>query len=117
MKRSSIVFTEKASQFIRMLCSTNGELVMFIGSGCCDGPTPQIFKKAETVIPPLHELVDRHYCLSIYFIAPITYNPKLHYIIDLHTNVINDSFSIESRYDSQLVLQIKKYDRGENHVY
>lgn len=108
MKQKNITFTEKARQFLHKLCSTNDELVMFIGSGCCDGPTPQIFKKSETVIPPLSELVLKIDCLDIYFIAPVTYNPNLHYMIDLETDVINDSFSIESRYNSQFILQMKK---------
>lgn len=110
MKRKNITFTEKAIPFIRMLCSANDELVMFIRSGCCDGPTPQIFKKLETVIPPLHELICRYACLDIYFLAPVTYNPNLHYIIDLETEVINDSFSIESRYNCQFILQMKKIE-------
>jgi len=110
MKQKNVIFTEKAIQFIRMLCSKNDDLVMFIGSGCCDGPTPQIFKKTETVIPPMHEQVLRIECLDIYFIAPVTYNPNLHYVIDLETEVINDSFSIESRYNSQFILKMKKIE-------
>lgn len=108
MKRTNITISEKANRFIQTIReSSNDELVMFVGSGCCEGPVPQLFKKSETIIPSQHETVYKNNLLTIYFIQPITYHPDLHYFIDLKTNVINDSFSIESQYDCQFVLQIK----------
>lgn len=106
MKQHNVILSEKAKQFIdRLEANIEDDLVMFIGSGCCDGPVPQLFKKSETVIPTNHEIIYDEGRLTIYFIAPMKFEPLFHYTIDLQTNVINDSFSIESRYDCQFVLR------------
>lgn len=106
---NNVEFSEKARQFIDSIKTTiEDNLVMFIGSGCCDGPVPQLFKQSETIIPALHDVIYEHERLTVYFIAPMRFEPFLHYTIDLQTDVINDSFSIESRYDCQFILRTEK---------
>ncbi len=105
----NVKISEKAKQFIDSIeTTTESELVMFIGSGCCDGPVPQLFKKSETIIPALHDVIYEQDRLTVYFIAPMKFDPFLHYTIDLRTGIINDSFSIESRYDCQFILRTEK---------
>src|SRR5690625_2631046 len=106
MNQYDVTLSEQTRQFIAAIKEDiPDELVMFIGSGCCDGPVPQLFKQSETIIPTEHEVIYQDESVTVYFIAPMKYEPKLAYTIDLKTNVLNDSFSLESRYDCQFVLQ------------
>lgn len=108
MGQHNVTLSEKATQFLEAIdAQIDDDLVMFIGSGCCDGPVPQLLKKSETIIPTQHEVIYEHNRLTIYFIAPMKFDPAFHYTIDLNSNVMNDSFSIESRYDCQFVLRTK----------
>lgn len=109
MEQQSVTLSESAKQFLKLVQSQiNDELVMFIGSGCCDGPVPQLFRKSETIIPTRHQIIYENDQLAIYFIAPMKFDPRFHYTIDLKSNVINDSFSLESRCNCQFVLRMKK---------
>ncbi|MFA8438601.1 DUF779 domain-containing protein [Pueribacillus sp. YX66] len=106
MKRLNVSLSKKATAFLDAIqAKIEDDFVMFIGSGCCDGPVPQLFKKSETIIPTQHEIIYTDNRLTVYFIFPMKFVPTFHYTIDLKTNVINDSLSIESRYDCQFVLR------------
>lgn len=108
MRQHNVTLSEKAAQFLNTIEGKfEDDLVMFVGSGCCDGPVPQLFKQSETIIPSQHEVIYEDKRLTIYFIAPMKFDPAFHYTIDLNSNVMNDSFSIESRYDCQFVLRTK----------
>lgn len=106
MEQRNVILSQAVKQFINSIENDfNDDFVMFIGSGCCEGPVPQLFKKSETIIPTQHEIIYKDERLTIYFIAPMTFNHKFSYTIDLKENVINDSFSLESHYNCQFVLR------------
>ncbi len=99
-----IRFSGEARQIINRIRESVPEpLVMVIGSGCCDGPVPQLYPASGVPVKGLE--VYKEEGLAIYFHEPFRPQPGFFYIIDLEKDVMNDGFSLESRYDCQFVLR------------
>lgn len=99
-----IRFSEAARQIMERIRESLPEpLVMVIGSGCCEGPVPQLYPASG--VPVKGVQVYEEDGLAVYFHEPFRPQPGFHYVIDLEKDVINDTFSLESRYDCQFVLR------------
>ena len=99
-----IRFTDDAWEMIERIRQTVSEdLVMVVGSGCCDGLVPQLYPASQ--VPIRGTKVFQGEGFAVWFCEPVRPQEGFDYIIDLERNVMNDGFSLEGRYDARFLLR------------
>lgn len=99
-----IQFTEAAWEMIERIRETvPEELVMVVGSGCCDALVPQLFPSSQVPVRGTH--VYQEDGLIVSFHEPVRPQEGFVYVIDLERDVVNDGFSLEGRYDARFILR------------
>lgn len=98
--------TNAAREIVQRAQQEEGSpLLLVIGSGCCEGPAPQLYP--DYGLPQLGELVYEEPMLRVCFMPPFTRQPGMLYRIDVEQGVINDTLSLEGKYDCRLTLHIE----------
>lgn len=101
-----LTITPEARKVIDYFKNSHEHLVLVVGSGCCDGPVPQLLPEEE-YIEAQNVIVHEEEALRVIFHAPLTYSKECRYIIDVEHDVLNDGFSLESKLDSQFKMEMK----------
>ncbi|MHB8510811.1 MAG: DUF779 domain-containing protein [Actinomycetota bacterium] len=105
--------TNKAKSIVeRVIGEGRSNLVMVLGTGCCDSTAPYLY---DNYLPePDSERIGEIEGIDV--LAP-SWLAKLYagdseLIIDVDEGVVNDSFSLESEYDCRFTLRVpQSYDQ------
>ena len=99
--------TEAAAQTVkRVIADGRSNLVMVLGTGCCDSTAPYLYDNylPEPDARPVGE-IEGVAVLAPAWLADL-YAGDDSLIVDVDANVVNDSFSLESEYDCRFTLRV-----------
>jgi uncharacterized protein (DUF779 family) len=99
--------TPEATEVVRRVISEGrSNLVMVLGTGCCDSTAPYLYDNylPEPDARPVGEL-EGVTILAPGWLADL-YKGNDTLVVDVDEGVVNDSFSLESEYDCRFTLRV-----------
>jgi uncharacterized protein (DUF779 family) len=103
----NVTFTDDAEKMVRRVREGGRDnLIMVLGTGCCDSTSPFLYDNylPEPDAQPVG-MIDGVQIVAPKWLAEL-YPEDEGLVVDLDGDVVNDSLSLESEYDSRFTLRV-----------
>jgi uncharacterized protein (DUF779 family) len=107
----NVTVTDAAEEMVRRVRAEGREnLIMVLGTGCCDSTSPFLYDNylPEPDSQPVG-IIDGVQIMAPKWLAEL-YPGDVGLIVDVDSGIANDSFSLESEFDSRFTLRVPQRD-------